>query len=54
MTKSNLVSLYHQIMGGSDFASQQRNETQHFEFPSIYEETSYQTTTIEHLNTVSC
>jgi len=48
-----MVSLYHQIMGGYDFASQQKCENQHFEFPSIYEETSYQTTTIEHLNAVS-
>ena len=53
MTKSNLISLYHSIMGDSDFAAQQRNEPQHFEFPSIYEETSYQTTTIEHLGSYS-
>ena len=53
MKKSNLVSLYHQIMGGSDFATHKEGQTQHFEYPSVYEETEYRTTTIEHLEALS-
>ncbi len=52
MAKNNWTTLYQQIMGGSDFASQKKGEMQHFEFPSIYEDTEYQTTTIEHLKAV--
>ena len=42
MAKNNWTTLYPQKMG----------EMQHFEFPSIYEDTEYQTTTIEHLKAV--
>jgi len=54
MAKMSLNSLYLQIMGLNNFAPKEDSESVHFEFPSIYEEVTYQTTTIEHLETVPC
>ena len=52
MAKMNLIDLYQQIMGHTSDSSQQGTEQMRFEYPSIYEQGEYRTTTLEHLTSI--